>query len=152
MASVQGGYWFSANDLQHGPFARLRYQDIHVHAFAENGFDSTALAYGEQKRQSFITSLGWQGSTRIGAIRPFARVGWEWEGKNDQRYVSASSVTLGGNYSIPTVKPDDNWLRYLLGVSTDVGRGSLFLTGEGTSSKSQGNGYGITLGLRIPIS
>jgi outer membrane lipase/esterase len=150
--SVLGGYWFTYNELQHGPFARLRYQDVHVHAYAENGADSTALQFGEQRRKSFISSLGWQGSMRIGAVRPFARVEWEWESKDDDRFVSATPVALSGTYSIPTIKPDSSWGRYLLGVSFDVGRGAVFVTGEGTSSRDTGNGYGITVGLRMPLS
>jgi len=150
--SAMGGYWFTYNELQHGPFVRLRYQDIHVHAFAENGADSTALQYGEQERKSFISTLGWQGSTQIGIFRPFARLAWEWEGKDDSRFVSATPVALSGTYSIPTIKPDSNWGRYLLGVSVDMGRGAFFLTGEGTSSRDSGNTYGITVGIRMPIS
>ena len=101
MASVLGGYWFTYNDWLHGPFARLSYQEIHVKAFSENGSDSTALSYGEQERTSLVTSLGWQVAGRIGNARPFARVTWELESKDDDRSVSASSVTLGGNYSVP---------------------------------------------------
>jgi outer membrane lipase/esterase len=46
MASVLGGYWFGYRDMLHGPYVRLSYQDIRVKGFAENGSDSTALAYG----------------------------------------------------------------------------------------------------------
>ena len=93
MASVLGGYWFQPSaDLQHGPFVRLAYQDIHVKAFSERGSDSTALSYGEQKRTSLITSLGWQVTGRINMVRPFARVTWENEsrGRRDQRFGDAA--------------------------------------------------------------
>ena len=77
-----------------------------MRGYTENGNDSTALSYGEQERESLVTSLGWQVSGRVANVRPFARVAWEFESKDDVRYVSASSVTLGGDYSVPTVKPD----------------------------------------------
>lgn len=105
MASVLGGYWFGYASVLHGPFVRFAYQQIRVKGFAERGDDSTALIYGEQNRKSFISTLGWQVSGRIGNVRPFARVGWEIEGKHDDRFVSASAVTLGGNYSIPALSP-----------------------------------------------
>jgi outer membrane lipase/esterase len=151
MASVLGGYWFTYNDWLHGPFARLSYQEIHVKAFSENGSDSTALSYGEQERTSLVTSLGWQVAGRIGNARPFARVTWELESKDDDRSVSASSVTLGGNYSVPVIKPDNNYLQYLVGVSADFGRVTGYITGSGTSGRSDGNGYGVTVGVRVPL-
>ena len=79
MGSVLGGYWFGYADWLHGPFARVSYQEIHVRGYSENGNDSTALSYGEQKRESLVTSLGWQVAGRIASVRPFARVAWELE-------------------------------------------------------------------------
>ena len=152
MASVLGGYWFRTRaDLQHGPFARVAYQEIRVHRFTEEGADSTALSYGEQKRESLITSLGWQATGQIGMVRPFARVTWEYENKNDDRNVSATPVGSSLTYSVPGLKPDNNFVRYVLGASADFGRVTGFITGSGTSSKSDGNGYGVTVGVRIPI-
>jgi outer membrane lipase/esterase len=151
MASVLGGYWFSYASVLHGPFVRFAYQQIRVKGFAERGNDSTALIYGEQERKSFISTLGWQVSGQIGNVRPFARVGWEIEGKDDDRFVSASSVTLGGNYSIPALKPDNNYLRYVAGASADFGRVTGYLVGSATSGRSDGNGYGITVGVRVPL-
>lgn len=151
MGSVLGGYWFSYADWLHGPFVRLACQEIHVKGFAERGSDSTALIYGEQERKSFISSLGWQVAGRVANVRPFARVSWEIESKDDDRFVSASSVTLGGSYSMPTIKPDNNYLQYLLGASADFGRVTGYVAGSATSGRSDGNGYGITVGLRVPL-
>jgi outer membrane lipase/esterase len=152
MASVLGGYWFIANpDWQHGPWVRVSYQDIHVHAFSENGADSTALSYGQQTRTSLLTSVGWQVTGRVGMFRPYARVTWENEGRNNDRFVSASPVTIYGPYSIPGIKPDSNFIQYIVGASADFGRVTGFITGSGTSSKSDGNGYGVTIGVRVPI-
>ena len=60
MASVLGGYWFrpaptcSTARSCASPIRNPR------DGFSEQGSDSTALSYGEQKRESLITSLGWQ--------------------------------------------------------------------------------------------
>ena len=152
MGSVLGGYWFQPSaTLQHGPWLRVSYQDIHVHGFSENGSDSTALSYGQQERDSLITSLGWQVTGQLGMVRPFARITWENESRNDQRSVSATPVGLNGTYSVPGLKPDSNWLHYLIGASADFGGVTGFITGTGTSSKSDGNGYGVTVGIRVPI-
>jgi outer membrane lipase/esterase len=151
MGSVLGGYWFSYASILHGPFVRLAYQEIHVKAFSERGSDSTALSYGEQERKSFLSTLGWQVAGQIGGVRPFARVAWEFEGKNDERFVSATPVGFNVTYSVPTVKPDDNYVRYLVGASADFGRVTGYLVGSATSGRSDGNGYGITVGVRVPL-
>ncbi len=152
MGSVLGGYWFRTSaDLQHGPFARVAYQEIRVHAFSEDGADSTALSFGEQKRESLITSLGWQATGRIGMFRPFGRVTWEFESENDDRIVSATPVGSSLTYSVPGLKPDNNFVRYVVGASADFGRVTGFITGSGTGNKSDGNGYGVTVGVRIPM-
>lgn len=151
MGSVLGGYWFKYSSVLHGPFVRLSYQDIRVKGYAERGDDSTALIYGEQQRKSFISTLGWQVAGHAGRVRPFARIGWEFESKDDDRFVSASSVTLGGNYSIPTLKPDGNDVRYLAGASADFGRVTGYVVGSATSGRSDGNGYGVTVGVRVPL-
>ena len=98
MASVLGGYWFAAGTVLHGPFARVSWQDINVDAFSESGNDSTALSYGEQKRDSLITSLGWQVAGQLGTVRPFGRITWEFESKDDERIVRATPVGLNTSY------------------------------------------------------
>jgi outer membrane lipase/esterase len=149
--SVLGGYWFSYADWLHGPFVRLAWQEIRVKGFSEQSSDSTALAYGEQRRKSFVSTLGWQVAGQIGNVRPFARLAWEFEGKDDDRFVSATPVGLDGTYSVPTIRPDDNYFRYLVGASADFGRVTGYLVGSGTAGRSDGNGYGITVGVRVPL-
>jgi outer membrane lipase/esterase len=146
-----GGYWFNYETVLHGPFLKLVYQEATVSAFSESGADSTALAYGKQKRDSFITSLGWQAQGQWGPVRPFARATWEWESKNDQQYVTASSASLGGSYTVPTYKPDSNWGQFLLGASMDFGKVTGFVSGSATAGKSNGEGYGFTIGVRVPM-
>lgn len=151
MGSVLGGYWFDYAGWQHGPFVRFAYQEIHVKAFSERGSDSTALSYGEQERKSFISTLGWQVAGQVANVRPFARIAWEFEGKDDERFVTATPVGLAGTYSVPVIRPDDNYVRYLLGASADFGRVTGYVVGSATSGRADGNDYGITVGVRLPL-
>jgi outer membrane lipase/esterase len=146
-----GGYWFNYQNIVHGPFLKLVYQEATVGAFSENSSDSTALRYQKQERDSFITSLGWQAQGQWGPVRPFARATWEWESKDSQQYVTASSSTLGGSYSVATYKPDGNWGLFLLGASMDFGKVTGFVSGSATAGKGNGDGYGITVGVRVPL-
>jgi outer membrane lipase/esterase len=151
MGSVLGGYWFTYASLLHGPYVRLAWQEVNVDAFSENGSDSTALSYAKQKRQSFTQSIGWQATGQIAAVRPFARVTWEHESEADARSVTANPLGLGGRYSIPTLTPDDNYVRYLVGAASDFGRLTGYVTASGTSGRGDGNGYAVTVGLRVPL-
>jgi outer membrane lipase/esterase len=151
MGSVLGGYWFTQASFLHGPFVRLAWQEINVDAFSEQGSDSTALSYEKQKRRSFTQGLGWQATGQLGRVRPYARVTWEHESKADARSVTANPLGLAGSYSIPTLTPDDNWVNYVIGVGTDFGRVTGYVTAAGTSGRGDGNGYAVTVGVRAPL-
>lgn len=124
---------------------------MRVDAFAENGSDSTALAYAEQTRKSRVTSVGWQAAGRVANVRPFARVALQLESKDDERFVTASSVTLGGRYAVQTLRPDRDYLQYQLGASADFDRWTAYVMGAATSGRSDGNAYSVTAGVRVPF-
>lgn len=151
-ARVLGGYWFNlGGNLLHGPNVRFTWQDIKVRAFSEQGSSSTTMAFDEQRRRSGVASLGWQVVGTFASFRPFARASWEIETKDDERLVTASVFGTGGSFSIPGFRPDRNYALFTLGASTDIGRVTAFVTGEATAGKSDGNGYGVTVGVRVPL-
>ena len=146
-----GGYWFNAGSVLHGPTLKLTFQEARVRQFEENGSDSTTMTFGQQERKSFITSLGWQASGQLGAIRPFGRVSWEYEGQSDARSVTASVYGMGGTFSMPTYKPDNNWALFNLGAATEFGKVTGYLTGSATAGKGDGDSWALTVGLRMPL-
>jgi outer membrane lipase/esterase len=148
---LTGGYWFKYGDWVHGPNVRLTYQEIRVHEFEENGADSTTMLFNQQQRDSFITSLGWQASGQLGAIRPFGRVSWEYEGQADNRLVTAGVSGMGGSFSMPAYKPDNNWALFNLGAATDFGKVTGYLTATATAGKSDGDYWAVTLGVKVPL-
>ena len=149
--SLVGGWWFGTTSLLHGPFARLTYQEAKVRQFSEQSASSTALTYGAQKRDALFTSLGYQAAANMGAIRPWGRVSWEYDAKADDRSVSATPNLLGGTYTVGAFRPDDSFFLFNAGASMDFGRATAFLSGSATASKSDGDYYAVTLGVRIPI-
>jgi len=151
MYSALGGYWFAYNTLLHGPYARVAWQDITVHGYSEQGSDSTALSFGEQKRKSLISSLGWQVTGQLGAVRPYARVTWEHESKDDDRTVSATPVGLNTTYAMPVIKPDNSYANFVLGLASDFGKVTGYVTAQGTSGRNDGNGYAVTVGVLVPL-
>ena len=67
------------------------------------------------------------------------------------RSVTASSVTLGGLYTIPVARPDNNYALLNVGASADFGGVTGYITGSGTAARSDGNYYAITVGIRVPL-
>ena len=65
--------------------------------------------------------------------------------------MTASVFGTGGSFTVPSYRPDKDYALFTIGGSTDFGRVTAFLTGEFTAGKSDGNGYGITVGLRVPL-
>jgi len=146
-----GGYWLSFQDVLHGPYARVTYTKAVVRGYSETGSDSTALAYDQQDREQLLWSLGWQVAGSIGGVRPFARVTWEYDSMDQTPSVTASSVSLGGSYTIPGAKPDNSYALFNLGASADFGGVTGFITGSGTAARGDGNYWAVTVGLRMPI-
>jgi len=146
-----GGYWFQAGNWIHGPTVKLTYQEVRVRQFSEAGASSTAMTFGQQERTSFITSAGWQLSGQLGAVRPFARASWEYEGQADERSITANVYGMTGSFRMPAYTPDNNWGLFSVGAAADFGRVTGFLTGSATAGKGDGDAYGVTVGIRIPL-
>jgi outer membrane lipase/esterase len=154
MGRILGGYWFNYGSWIHGPFARLTYQEAKVDAWSETGTSSTAMSFGEQKRDSLVSSLGWQADGNLGWVRPWARISWEKDYNNDDRSVRAGLVSMGGvGFGLPALKPDDNYILFNVGVSGELGNSKItgFLSVNATASKKDGNYQAITVGIRVPL-
>jgi len=151
VARLLGGYWFKYGNWDHGPFGKLTWEKAVVRQFSEQGSDSTALSYGQQENEALISSLGWQIAGNWSGWRPFARVTWEYNYKNDARTVSATPVGLNGTYTVPVSKPDENYALFDLGVSHDFGGVTGYLTGNASAGKGNGDFWAITVGFRVPI-
>ena len=149
---VLGGYWFNWRDWMHGPTVKLTYQKTVVHQFSENGANSTTMTFGQQNVDSFQTSVGWQAAGAIGAVRPFARVTWEYDSQADTRNVSANLYGTGsGMFSVPSYQPDNNYALFNLGAATEFGKVTGYLTGSASAGKSDGNYWAVTVGIRVPL-
>lgn len=153
MARLLGGYWFNYQSWIHGPFVRLTYQEDTVRQYSETGTSSTAMTFGQQTRNSFVSSLGWQVSGNLGWGRPWARVTWEKDYNNDDRTVRAGLVSMPGTFALPVFKPTTSYALFDLGLSGELGASKVtgFITVNATAGKSDGNYQAITVGIRAPI-
>jgi len=154
MARVLGGYWFNYGSWLPGPFVRLTYQEAKVYAWSETGTSSTAMSFGEQKRDSLVSSLGWQAEGSLGWARPYARITWEKDYNNDDRTVRAGLVSTGGiGFGLPAFRPDDNYVLFDVGLSGPLGNSNVtgFVSVNATAIKNDGNYQAITVGVRVPL-
>ncbi|MEP6997288.1 MAG: autotransporter domain-containing protein [Betaproteobacteria bacterium] len=153
-ARLLGGYWFNtASSWLHGPFARLTYQQNKVDAWSEEGTSSTAMSFGDQKRESLVSSLGWQASGAFGWLRPFARVTWEKEYDNGERTVRAGLVSTGGvGFGLPALRADESYALLGIGASADLGNKLVgFASINATAGRNDGNYQAVTVGVRVPL-
>ena len=153
MGRLFGGYWFNTSATWiHGPFARVTYQQAKVDGYSESGTSSSAMTFDRQKRNSLMSSIGWQASGAIGSVRPFGRVTWEKEYNDDHRSVRAGLVSMPGNFSIPVFGSDDSYALFNVGASADLGTlVTGFVSVSATAGKDDGNYRAVTVGLRLPL-
>jgi len=98
-----------------------------------------------------LWSLGWQVAGTFGSFRPYARASWEIDSKADDHCITASSVTLGGNYAVHPAKPDSSYALFNLGASTELGAVTGFIAGSATAGRTDGNYWAVTVGIRAPL-
>jgi outer membrane lipase/esterase len=124
-AGLAGGWWFVFDSgLQTGPFANLEWQSVKVNGYTESGSNSTAMWFGRQQRDAFVSTLGWrlQGHWQAGGmmLSPYAELAWNHDSKGDPSAVRAGVVGMGGSFALTGFAPDTTW------GSADVGLSAQF--------------------------
>jgi outer membrane lipase/esterase len=116
--AFQGGYDFQLGNLTHGPVAGFTWQRAKVDGFTEIG-DFTSLGFGNQVRQSAISSLGYKANLDLGRFRPFAQVTWDHELGMLDRLVSASLTTKldAPSFALPAAALGRDWVSGTLGTA-----------------------------------
>lgn len=102
-----------------GPVAGLVLQRIAVKGFTESGLSGmTALTFGEQRRDSTVSQLGWRVLADVGRFQPFAEAKWNHEFVDARRTVKAAlTTTAAPAYSMDAVPVTSDWGTVMLGTS-----------------------------------
>lgn len=147
-AAVQAGYDLTRGALRSGPLAGMTWQRVKVGAFSESG-NFTSLSFGDQTRNSAVGEIGYQASYDAGWVKPFARVGWDHELANDERWVNASLTTIAApSYSMPAVRLGRDWGMVTAGASVGMtNRSHLVVALASEFARSSATSYGVQLGL-----
>ncbi len=146
------GYVFSGDLIQHGPFARVNWQDITIGDYREDSLFSTAMQFGEISRESLIARVGYQLSANAadGRLRPYARVSYNQQDETDAVQVTAGSTTMNGRFTLPGFTPSEDWIDASFGISYSFGESaSWFAAYSARLSDDQQDDNSINGGLRI---
>lgn len=150
---LDGGWWFNFNDLKTGPFVHLEWQTIKVNNFAEHGTDSTAMWFGEQQRDSFVTSAGWRlkgdWKYRDVVVSPFAEVAWNHDNQADSHSIRAGLNSMGGSFVLSGYTPDKNWGSASLGLTTQYSANlAAWASANGEFANNQAEDFGVNVGMK----
>jgi outer membrane lipase/esterase len=125
-ASLMFGYDWRFGGVEVGPFLSFTQQRVAVNGFQENANAAQAttsdLKISSQDRQSRVSSFGLRASVKVGSFTPFIRVSADTEENNQDRFVTASPVTVtqGILYDIPGYKGDKRWMTGTIGVRGNI--------------------------------
>lgn len=152
--NIMVGYDFSMGGAQVGPFLAWTSQQVTVGSFQENANATTALStdlkLDGQSRNSRVLSAGLRGSIKVGSFTPYARVSFDRDEGNEERFVTASPVTVAQNikYDIPAYRGDSSWVTGVIGVrgkiTPQIGVGLAYAT---VSSKQGVKQDGVTANI-----
>lgn len=150
---VDGGYWFNFKDLKTGPFVHAEWQTIKLNSFAEDGSDSTAMWFGKQQRDSFVTSLGWRlkGDWNYNKVifSPFAELAWNHDSQANPLSVRAGLNTMGGSFVMTGYTPEKDWGSASIGLSTQYSKDmSAWVTANTDFSHHNADNLGVNLGMK----
>jgi outer membrane lipase/esterase len=154
--SVMAGYDFQFGGVSVGPFVGMTSQSVSVGGFQENANAAVALStdlrLSEQSRISRVTSVGIRASATIGNFTPYARVSFDSDGNNNERFITASPVTIAQNikYDIPGYRGDGKWVTGVIGIRGNITQQiGLGLSYSAVSSKEGVKQDGVTANVNF---
>ncbi len=148
--AAEGGYKFRNGAVTHGPVVGLTAQRISVNGFTETG-SFTSLGFGDQTRDSLVSTLGYRASLNWGLWQPFAQLAWNHELADTNRDVTAFLTTIAApSFSMPAVSLGKDWGTASLGTTLKLSK-NVTVLGSTTADFGQSNviTYGAQIGVNI---
>ena len=121
-AELDMGWLFGEPEaLQHGPFLGLAWSNQKVKGYRESGRSSTSMNFSGFERDSLIARGGYQLTWLVGgSVRPYVRVTYERELKDDPILVTAGSNTMPGRFTLPGFTPPRQSVSTGLGLTAKL--------------------------------
>lgn len=152
----QAGYNFTLGNIIHGPLVGLAWERVNVNGFSEQSSSETAMTFGDQRRESLRSRLGWQvaAETSVAAvkIRPYAQLSYDYEHKKDEQTYRAGFVGGNSSMEMKTANQTGGHGTLIAGVSAELGKGMrLGVSGSTTISQPGAKNSAINLTLSAPF-
>ena len=130
-AELDMGWLFGEPEaLQHGPFLGLAWSNQKVKGYRESGRSSTSMNFSGFERDSLIARGGYQLTWLVGgSVRPYVRVTYERELKDDPILVTAGSNTMPGRFTLPGFTPPRQSVSTGLGLTAKLTERASVLAG-----------------------
>jgi len=154
-AEIGLGWLFGApGSLQHGPFVGASWVQQEIGSFAEDSGSATSMNFSSFDRDSMVTRIGYQLMGDLGyegkGVRPYARVAYNEESKDDQIQVNAGSNSMPGRFTIGGFTPSSDWISAELGLNFTIGENiQAFAAYTGRFSDDQQERNSVSLGMRV---
>jgi outer membrane lipase/esterase len=151
--ALRGGYDCSLGQkFTTGPVLGVILQQVNLDSFTETGTSNvTALSFGSQTRDSFVSQLGWRASMDLGRWKPFVEAEWNHEWAAKDRTITASLTSVSApSYSMDAVPITPDWGTASLGTSWQL-TPQVMLRGVASTVffNSQVTSYGGEVGLSV---
>jgi outer membrane lipase/esterase len=124
------------NAPRFGPFLSLDYMDVEVDGYAEQGSSSTAMAFGDQDRDSLIGGMGLFGSYPFQVsstnLEAYGDIAYRKEFEDDSDDVKAvvKNLSSGAHFRMPGYNIDDESVVVRAGISAHLGALRCSLSGS----------------------
>ncbi len=140
---TQVGYNLHSGTIVHGPLVGLAFEHVNVDGFNEQSNSFTALTFGEQTRESFRSSLGWQATAQTRwlnvNVRPYAQLTYTYEYKMSDRSYSTGFVGGTSTMEMPISNQTGGYGRLLAGATAELGSAILLRIGASTTIGQTGS-------------
>lgn len=135
------------------PFLSADFARVKVNDYAEDGSDSTALAFGDQKRISRRLGAGLQGKYRITwQTQVFGEIAHEKEYKDDtQRLGMALNSVPDNPFTLEGYAPQSNLNRLNLGISHKLAQELVLRANYNIRKDDSFTQQGINIGISIDL-
>lgn len=122
--ALEIGYVFKGENVAHGPFAGVEANNMEVEGYVEGSLTSTAMRFDSFKRDSNMSSIGYQFSGEFGKFKPFIRAAWVNENNDDQTTVRGGTAAFVNSFSLGGYIPSsESYIDVNLGASLNFSEG-----------------------------
>ena len=136
--------------FRHGPFFAISWLDQQIKGYKERGASASAMHFSDFSRNSVRARGGWRAAWSLGALHPYAHLGYERELEDEPVRVTAGSNTMPGRFTAEGYAPAGGAFTADLGVRKRLGESASALLGyAGRFGENARDTHRVSLSVRV---